>query len=177
MAVVSYLDNIPEIGNEVFIAPNAWLTGKVKIGDRSSLFFGVVMRGDIQRIIIGNESNFQEHCIVHTSRGLQDCTVGNRVTVGHGAILHGCTINDSCIIGMGAVILDGASIGKNCIVGAKSLVTMNTQIPEGSMVFGSPAKVIRKLTEKELKEIQDSADSYLKVSKNYREYFSAHPQN
>ncbi len=171
MPVIPYLEFVPEIAEDVFIAPNAWVTGKVSIGARSSLFFGVVARGDIQKIIIGSETNIQEHCIIHTSRGLQDCVIGNRVTIGHGAILHGCTVNDSCIIGMGAVILDGANIGKNCIIGAHSLVTMNTVIPEGHLAFGSPAKAVRKLTEREFKELQDSADSYLKVSKNYKSYF------
>jgi gamma-carbonic anhydrase len=175
MPVIPYLDHKPEIGNDVFIAPNAWVTGKTTLGDKSSLFFGVVMRGDIQRIIVGCETNFQEHCIVHTSRGLQDCTVGNRVTVGHGAILHGCCIEDYCIIGMGSVILDGAKISKNCIIGAQSIVTMNTVIPEGSLALGNPARVIRPLKANELKEIQDSADSYLKVAKNYMDYFRSNP--
>jgi len=170
MPLIPYLEHTPQVGEGVFIAPNAWVTGKVKIGARSSLFFGVVARGDIQNIIIGEETNLQEHCIVHTSRGLQDCVIGNRVTVGHGAILHGCTIKNSCIIGMGAIILDGAEVGENCIIGANSLITMNSKIPAGSMAFGSPAKVVRQLTEKELKEIQDSANSYLKVSGNYKNY-------
>lgn len=173
MPVIPYLEFTPQIGKDVFIAPNAWVTGKVKLGDRCSLFFGVVMRGDIQNIIIGSETNLQEHCIVHTSRGLQDCTIGSRVTVGHGAILHGCTIQDACIIGMGSVILDGAEISRNCIIGAQSIVTMNTKIPEGSLALGNPAKVVRKLNDKEIKEIQDSADSYLKVAKNYQAHFNS----
>ncbi len=173
MAIIPYLEHQPEISEDAFIAPNAWLTGKVIIGSKASVFFGVVARGDIQYIKIGAESNIQDNAVLHTSRGLKDLIIGKRVTVGHGAILHGCQISDSCIIGMGSTILDNAVIGSNCIIGANSLITMNTVIPEGSLAVGSPAKVVRKLTEKEITEIQASADSYLKVSANYKEYFKS----
>lgn len=175
MPLIPYKGINPVVGKDVFIAPNAWVTGKVTLGDEVSLFFGVVMRGDIQNIIIGEGTNLQEHCIVHTSRGLNDCVVGRYVTVGHGAILHGCRISDYCIIGMNSTILDDAEIGENCIIGANSLVSMRSKIPPGTLAFGSPAKPVRDLTEKELKEIRDSAQSYLNVSKEYREYFKANP--
>lgn len=171
MPLVPYLEFQPKVSKDVFIAPNAWVTGKVTLGERSSVFFGAVLRGDIQNIIIGEETNIQDNAVIHTSRGLQDCMIGKRVTVGHSAILHGCTIKDSCIIGMGVTILDGAEISSNCIIGANALVTMNTKIPEGSLAVGSPAKVVRKLSDKEIEEIQASANSYLKVSANYRSYF------
>lgn len=171
MAVVPYLEHSPEISDDAFIAPDSWITGKVIIGSRSSVFFGAVIRGDIQFVRIGNESNIQDNSVIHTSRGLQDCVIGNRVTVGHAAILHGCTIHDFCIIGMGTTILDGAEIGENCIIGANSLITMNTKIPAGHLALGSPAKAVRKLTDSELQEIQASADSYIKVASNYSAYF------
>ena len=171
MPVIPYLDHLPQIADDAFVAPNAWLTGKIIIESKASVFFGVVARGDIQFIKIGSESNIQDNAVIHTSRGLKDCIIGKRVTVGHNAILHGCQIHDSCIIGMGTTILDNAVIESNCIIGANSLVTMNTVIPEGSLALGSPAKVVRKLTEKEISEIQASADSYIKVSSNYKNYF------
>lgn len=171
MPLVPYLEHSPKIADDAFVAPDAWLTGKVTLGSKASVFFGVVARGDINNIIIGKESNVQDNAVIHTSRGLKDCIIGSRVTVGHGAILHGCQISDSCIIGMGSTILDNAEIASNCLIGANSLVTMNTIIPEGSLVMGSPAKVVRKLTTKEIDEIQASAESYLKVSARYREYF------
>ena len=172
MPLAPYLEHSPEIAADAFIAPNAWLTGRVTLESKASVFFGAVLRGDIQAIHIGAESNIQDNSILHTSRGMQDCSVGKRVTVGHGVILHGCTISDSCIIGMGSTILDNARISSNCIIGANSLVTMNTIIPECSLALGSPAKVVRKLTAKEIDEIQASAESYLKVSARYRQFFS-----
>lgn len=171
MAVIPFKDVVPEIGTEVFIAPTAWVTGKVTIKDNVSIFFGAALRGDIQKITIGTGTNLQEHVVVHTSTGLQDCVVGDYVTVGHGAIVHGCTVEDNCIIGMGSTILDGARIGKNSIVGAQALVPMNMQIPEGSMVLGVPAKVVRRLTEKEIEGIYESALHYIEVGGEYRRYF------
>jgi carbonic anhydrase/acetyltransferase-like protein (isoleucine patch superfamily) len=171
MPLVPYLEHTPKISDDSFIAPNAWLTGKVTVESKASVFFGVSARGDIQAIHIGKESNIQDNAVIHTSRGLKDCIIGSRVTVGHCAILHGCTVNDSVIIGMGSTVLDNAEIGSNCIIGANSLVTMNTKIPEGSLALGSPAKVIRKLTIKEIDEIQAAAESYLKVSARYKEFF------
>lgn len=172
MAIIPYQGAVPKIGAECFIAPDAWITGKVELADRVALFFGVVMRGDIQRIIVGAESNFQEHAVVHTSRGLKDCVVGKRVTVGHRAILHGCVVEDSCIIGMGSTILDNARIGRYCIVGANALITMNSVFAEGQLILGSPAKAVRALTQAERASIESSADSYLAVSKEYRQYFA-----
>ncbi|RIL10454.1 MAG: gamma carbonic anhydrase family protein, partial [Proteobacteria bacterium] len=107
MPVIAYQENKPQIGPECFIAPDAWVIGKAEIGDHVSIFFGAVIRGDIQAIKIGSGSNLQEHVMLHTSHGLQDCIVGEDVTVGHRAIIHGCTVRSSCIIGMGSVILDG----------------------------------------------------------------------
>lgn len=170
--VIPFKGHTPTIGNNVFIAPTAWVTGKVEIGDDCSLLFGAVLRGDIQRIIVGRGTNFQEHVTVHTSRGLNDCVIGDNVTVGHGAILHGCTVRDLCIIGMNSTILDEAEIGPNCIIGANSLVTMRTKIPPGTLALGSPARVIRDLTERELKELADSAASYREVGRAYAEHFS-----
>ena len=127
MAVISFADKTPQIAAPHFIAPDAWVIGDVTIAGLVSIFFHAVLRGDIEPISVGEGSNIQEHAMLHTSRGLGPCTVGKNVTIGHRAIIHGCTIEDSCIIGMGSVILDGAVIGKNSIVGAQALVESLTQ--------------------------------------------------
>jgi len=175
MPVIPYHDHTPQIGAEVFIAPNAWVTGKVTLSDRVSILFGAALRGDIQRIIIGQGSNIQDNAVIHTSRGLSDCVLGDFVTVGHCAVLHGCRVNHHCIIGMGSTILDDAIIEENCIIGANSLVTMRTVIPAGHLALGAPAKAVRRLNERELKELQDSADSYIKVGRVYRQWFENNP--
>jgi len=161
----------PELSPDVFVAPTAFITGRVTIGKESSVFFGASLRGDIQRIIVGERTNVQDNAVIHTSRGLHDCVIGNEVTIGHAAVLHGCIVRDRCIIGMGSIILDDAEIGENCIIGANTLVTMNTKIPPGSLAIGSPAKVVRNLSERELKELKDSAESYRIVSRSYLKYF------
>lgn len=167
MPIVSFKDHAPQIDPSAFIAPNAWVTGKVKIGERAAILFGAAIRGDIQRIFIGDESNVQDNAVLHTSRGLNDLIVGSRVTIGHGAILHGCKVNDLCIIGMGSIILDDAEVGPECIIGANSLVPMRMKIPPGTLAFGSPARVIRDLKPAELQELRDSAQSYVDVSREY----------
>lgn len=168
MPVIPYKQDLPKIADGVFVAPDAWITGRVTIEEDCSIFFAAALRGDIQRIIIGKGTNIQEHAVVHTSRGLQDCEIGSYVTVGHGAILHGCTVKDHCIIGMAATILDGATIGENVIIGAHSLVTMNTSIPPGKLALGAPAKVVRDLTSQEIQEIRASALHYIQVGREYR---------
>ncbi len=168
MPVIPYLDRVPKIAETAFIAPDAWITGSVFIEDDSSVFFGSCLRGDINPIRIGKGTNIQELAILHTSRGLGDCILGNYVTIGHGAILHGCEVKDNCLIGMGVTILDNAVIGEYCLVGANSLVTMNTIIPPGSMVYGNPAKVVRLLTEAEMRGIEENAAHYVRVSRNYK---------
>lgn len=171
MPVIPFESETPQIAEGVFIAPDAWVIGKVQLGENVSVFFSTVLRGDIQRISVGAGSNLQEHSLLHTSSGLGDCTVGENVTVGHRAILHGCSVRDNCIIGMGSTILDGAIIGENCIVGANSLVTMNVEIPAGHLALGSPAKAVRKLSPAEIKEIFQSATHYRQLGKHYRSSF------
>jgi carbonic anhydrase/acetyltransferase-like protein (isoleucine patch superfamily) len=168
MAIIPYLNNAPKINEQHFIAPDAWVIGEVTIAPLVSIFFGAVLRGDINPIYVGKGSNIQENAMLHTSQGLGPCTVGENVTIGHHAIIHGCTIADNCIIGMGSVILDGAKIGKNCIIGAQALVPMNAVIPDGSLVVGVPAKVLRPISEEQRQSIIDSALSYQKTGANYR---------
>ena len=132
----------PIIHPDAYIAPNATVVGNVRIGAGSSVFFGSVLRGDREPITIGDDTNIQDNCVLHEEFG-HPVSVGSRVTVGHGAILHSCTIGDETLIGMGAIILNGAVIGSHCVVGAGALVTQNTVIPDGSLVYGSPAEAYR----------------------------------
>lgn len=149
----------PDIHPSVFVAPGAVVRGDVQLAAGSSVFYNAVLRGDRAAISIGEGTNIQDNCVVHVEYDLP-VTVGKNVTVGHGAILHGCTIGDETLIGMGAIVLNGAKIGKNCLIGAGALVTQNAVIPDGSMVIGSPAKVKRPLTEAEMASVRQSAADY-----------------
>ncbi len=162
----------PKIHKSSFIAPNAWVTGNVTLGKNVSVFFGTTIRGDINEIVVGEGSNIQDGSMLHTTNNLSTCIIGKHVTIGHHVIVHGAQIDDLCIVGMGSTILDNAKIGKNCLIGANSLVTMNTVIPEGTLAFGNPAKVIRDLTDDEIRHFQVSADNYIKTSQKYKLVFS-----
>lgn len=167
MAVIPFKGTSPRIAPTAFIAPDAWVIGAVSIGEGSSVFFNAVIRGDIQPISIGRETNLQEHVLVHTSHGMAPVTVGDRVTVGHRAIIHGCTIGNNTLIGMGATILDDAVIGDNCIIGAHTLVTKGSTIPPSSMVVGTPGRVLRPLTDAEIAELATSALGYVQLASEY----------
>ena len=149
----------PIIHPDAYIAPNATVVGNVRIGAGSSVFFGSVLRGDREPITIGDDTNIQDNCVLHEEFG-HPVSVGSRVTVGHGAILHSCTIGDETLIGMGAIILNGAVIGSHCVVGAGALVTQNTVIPDGSLVYGSPARVKGQLDESTIEDIRQNAGAY-----------------
>ena len=149
----------PVIHPTAFVAPNATLRGDISLAADSSVFYGAVLRGDTASITIGEGSNIQDNCVVHVDPGLP-VTVGKNVTVGHGAILHGCTVGDETLIGMGAIVLNGAQIGKSCLIGAGALVTQNAVIPDGCMAVGSPARVRRPLTPEEMDGLRQSAADY-----------------
>ncbi len=158
--------NVPEINTDSWVAPNAIIIGKVKLEKNSSIWFNAVLRGDIEKIVIGEKSNIQDGSVLHTDPGYP-LTVGKGVTVGHMVMLHGCEISDDTLIGIGSIILNKAKIGKNCIIGANTLVTENKVIPDNSLVLGSPGKVVRKVTEDEIKVIRENAKHYVKNSKRY----------
>jgi carbonic anhydrase/acetyltransferase-like protein (isoleucine patch superfamily) len=166
--IYKYKDEKPEIHESCFIAPSADIIGSVSIGKESSVWFGVVIRGDGNYIKIGKGSNIQDNSIVHINSQSSPTIIGDNVTVGHGVILHGCKLEDNCLIGMGATILDGAIIGQNTLIGAGSIVTGGKKIPEGVLCLGTPAKVIRKLTEEEVQEIKEAAKHYVMLSKDYK---------
>lgn len=159
-----FLHAKPQIAEAAFVASNATLIGDVRLGRDSSVFYGAVLRGDIETIRIGEGTNVQDGCIIHLADDL-GATVGAYCTVGHAAIIHACTIGDLCLVGMQAVILDGAEIGDECLIGAGALVTSRTKIPPRSLVLGSPAKVVRQLTETEILSLRASADKYITVSR------------
>ena len=166
--IISYNGRMPDIEKAAFVADNAAVTGDVTLGKDSSVWFSAVIRGDGPHIEIGEESNIQDGCVLHADEGFP-LTVGNSVTVGHGAILHGCTVGDNTLIGMGAIVLNGAVIGKNCIVGAGSLVTGGKVFEDGLLILGSPAKALRRLTEEELARCRLPADHYVEQAKEYAE--------
>ena len=159
-----FLHSKPQIEEASFVASNATLIGDVRLGRDSSVFYGAVLRGDIETIRIGEGTNVQDGCIIHLADDL-GATVGAYCTIGHAAIIHACTIGDLCLVGMQAVILDGAEIGDECLIGAGALVTSRTKIPPRSLVLGSPAKVVRPLTEAKILSLRASADKYITVSR------------
>lgn len=154
------------VHESAFLAPGCFVLGAVDLGAESSIWFGAVLRGDINRIMIGAQSNVQDGSVLHVSDDFA-CILGQRVTVGHGAVVHACTIGDEVLIGMGAIILDGAVIGARSIVAAGALVTKGMQVPEGSLVMGSPARVVRPLTEAEQRSNVDLALKYVEISRRY----------
>ncbi|MCP4133975.1 MAG: gamma carbonic anhydrase family protein [bacterium] len=150
-----------------FIANNATLIGSIIIEKDASIWFNVVIRADMDTIVIGEGSNIQDGSVLHTDKG-KKLTIGKRVTVGHKAMLHGCTIGDDSLIGINSVILNGAVIGKNCLIGANALVTEGKVIPDRSLVVGSPAQILREVTEADIKSIEDAAAHYIKNFKDYK---------
>lgn len=151
-----------------FVAENATVRGDVTAGKGSSIFFGAVVRSELVPITIGENTNIQDNCILHADAGFP-LTVGSGCTIGHGAILHGCTVGDNTLIGMGTTVLNGAVIGRDCIVGAGSLVPQGMVIPDGSMAFGSPAKIRRPLTEEEIANNRGAAALYCREAAEYAE--------
>jgi len=156
----AFLRKLPVLGKGVYIARGAVVVGDVTLGDGVSVWYNAVLRGDLNRIVVGADSNIQDNAVLHLADNFP-CLLGQRVTVGHSAVVHACTIGDECLIGMGAVILDGAELGEQCLVGAKALVTQNSKIPPGSLVLGAPAKVVRPLTPEERGGLKYWADKYV----------------
>jgi carbonic anhydrase/acetyltransferase-like protein (isoleucine patch superfamily) len=159
----TFLRKKPTIGKNVYIAKGAVVFGDVTLGDHSSIWYNAVARGDINRIVVGHHTNIQDNSVLHLADDYP-CIVGNYVTIGHSAIVHACAIGDEVLVGMGATILDGATIGDQCLIGANSLITVGTKIPAGSLVLGSPAKVVRKLTSKERAKLKTWAQKYVRYA-------------
>ncbi len=162
-----FRDMRPEVGQGTFIAETAAVIGDVVVGARSSIWYGAVLRGDVFSIRVGDETSIQDNTVIHVTGGKHATHVGSRVTVGHAVILHGCTVGDLCVIGMGSTVLDRAEIGDGSIVGAGALVTPGTKIPSGVLAVGSPARVKRPLTDEERASLHESADHYVALAAAY----------
>ena len=158
---------MPTLGRDVFLAPSATLVGKVVLGDESSVWFGAVLRGDVGSIAVGARSNIQDLTMVHMTLGISDTRIGDDVTIGHSAVLHGCDIGDRCLIGMGSVLLDNVKVGDECVIAAESLLPQRMVVPPRSLVMGRPARVIRPVNEQELSMGVEGARRYLEYAKKY----------
>lgn len=162
--IESFLGVAPDVEDAGYVAHTAVVIGDVTLGKGASVWHHCTLRGDVNWIRVGPETNVQDHTVVHVTHGTAPTDIGARVTIGHGAILHGCTIQDEVLVGMGATILDHADIGQHSIVGAQALVTKGTEIPPRSLVLGQPAEVVRELTDEEVASIQEGAENYLRYS-------------
>ena len=154
--------------DSIVICPGAQVLGKVELGENVSIWHGAVVRGDTDSITIGNNSNVQDNCVVHCTKGFP-VVIGENVSVGHGAVVHGCRLDDNVLIGMNATVLNGAHISKNSIVGAGAVVSEGKDFPENSLILGVPAKVVKELSAEQVQMIQNNADNYVKLSKQYKE--------
>lgn len=167
--IASFEEYVPTIADSAFIAPSADVMGRVTLGEDSSVWYGCVLRGDVATITIGARTNIQDLSVVHVTGGVFDTIIGDDVTVGHRAILHGCSIAHHVLVGMGAVITDGAILEPYCMVGAGAVVSPNTRIPEGFLALGVPAKVVRPITEMERAQIDASAQAYAALARSHRD--------
>jgi carbonic anhydrase/acetyltransferase-like protein (isoleucine patch superfamily) len=158
----------PKLGRDVFVAESATVIGDVHLGDEAGVWFGAVLRGDYMPIRVGARTNVQDNAVVHITAGINGATIGDDVTVGHSAIVHGCTVGNLCLIGMGSVVLDGANIGDESFVAAGSLVTPGTIVPPRSFVMGRPAKVVRPVRDEDLAWIRASAAAYVTHAREFR---------
>ncbi len=156
----------PSVHEEAWVAPGVTLVGKVEIGPRANVWYGTVMRGDMDRITLGARSNIQDGCVVHTDYGIPT-VVGEGVSVGHRAVLHGCAIGDEVLVGMGAILLNGARIGAGCLIAAGTVVLEGTEIPPNSLVAGVPGKIRRELTEEERERVRLNAEHYLGLAASH----------
>lgn len=167
MAVYELDGMTPRVADSAWVADSAEVMGNVELAEDASVWFGAVLRGDNDPITIGPGTNVQDGSVLHSDFG-QPLTLGARVTVGHKVMLHGCTIGDESLIGIGAVVLNGARIGRNCLVGAGSLVTEGKEFPDGSMIIGSPAKVVRQLTPEQIEGLRKSAQGYVENARRFK---------
>jgi carbonic anhydrase/acetyltransferase-like protein (isoleucine patch superfamily) len=164
--VIYGLGSVPQLGQDCFVADNATLVGEVTLGDRCSIWFNAVLRGDIEAIHIGDETNIQDASVLHTDEGFP-LQLGHRVTVGHKAMLHGCSIADGSLVGINAVVLNGVKIGRDCLIGANALVTEGKIIPDRSLVLGSPGRVVRSLSGADVTMLRESARHYVEIAERY----------
>jgi carbonic anhydrase/acetyltransferase-like protein (isoleucine patch superfamily) len=171
MAIYKIGEHSPDVDASAYVTDSASVIGNVQLAANTSIWFGAALRGDNERISIGEGSNVQECAVLHTDMGYP-LTVGKNVTIGHQAMLHGCTVGDGSLIGIQAVVLDGAKIGKNCLVAAGALVTSGKEFPDNSLIMGSPAKAVRELTDKQMSDIQKGVQTYIERAAYFRQQLS-----
>jgi carbonic anhydrase/acetyltransferase-like protein (isoleucine patch superfamily) len=167
--ILAYEGKAPRLAPSAFVAEGSVVTGDVEIGEDSSIWFGTVIRGDVNHVRIGARTNIQDQSMVHVTGGTHPTSVGDDVTVGHRAVLHGCTVHDRSLVGIGAIVLDGAVVGPDAMVGAGALVPPGMVVPPGTLVLGAPAKVKRALTAEEIAGLRASAASYVRRAATYRQ--------
>ena len=160
---------MPRIASSAYIDASAQITGDVEIGERSSVWLNVSVRGDVNYVRIGNETSIQDNTVLHVERDIYPCIIGNRVTVGHRAVLHGCVVEDEVLIGIGAIVLNGAKIGTGAVVAAGALVPERMEVPANSLVMGAPAKVRREVTPEERKRFARNCNNYVELTAIYKE--------
>ena len=156
-----YLDSYPKLGQNIFLASGVKIIGDVEIGDNSSVWYNSVIRGDVHYVKIGSQTNIQDCSMLHVTNGKYPLNIGNKVTIGHCVKLHGCTLEDLCFIGIGAIVLDGAVVQKNSMVAAGAVVKQNFVVPSGKLAAGVPAKIVRDLTDEEIADFEKSAERYM----------------
>ncbi len=166
MTLIEIAGKRPQIANDCFIAENANVAGDVQLFAGVSVWFGASIRAEFEKIRIGSHSNVQDSCTIHTDEGFP-CFIGDNVSIGHGAIIHGATVGSNCLVGMGAILLNGSKVGDNSIVGAGALLTQGAEFPERSLILGSPAKSTRVVTEKEIEKIANNAEHYDRFRATY----------
>ncbi len=167
-SILPYRGKSPKLADDVFVANGAQLIGDLEIGAGSSIWFNTVVRGDVHYIRIGERTNIQDNSTVHVTGKKFPCIIGSDITIGHNALLHACTVEDMCLIGMGAIVLDGAVISRESLVGAGALVTPGKTFAPRSLIIGSPARAVRTLTDAEIQGLRDSANEYVKTALSYR---------
>jgi carbonic anhydrase/acetyltransferase-like protein (isoleucine patch superfamily) len=167
MAIYSIGDHAPTVSATAWVAPGATVLGRIVLADGASIWFGAVLRGDNEPIVIGAGSNVQENAVLHTDMGFP-LTIGRHVTIGHQAMLHGCTVGDGSLIGIQAIVLNGARIGRECLIGAGALIPEGREIPDRSVVLGSPGKVVRTLTDADVARIRAGSDGYVARAAQFR---------
>lgn len=165
--ILPYKNILPKLGKDVWIADNAIVAGDIEMGEESNVWFGVMMRGDVHEIRIGKRTNIQDNAVVHVTRGVSGTYIGDEVTVGHGAILHACTIEDRCLVGMGAIILDQAKMKAGSMLAAGAVLTPRKTVPSGQLWGGNPARYMRDMTDEEKAFLPKSADNYVRLAKEY----------
>ena len=166
--IMNYDGVSPALGRDVFVAPNATVLGSVALGDNASVWYGAVLRGDVGSITVGARTNIQDLSVVHVTTDQFNTVLGDDVTVGHRVILHGCTLRDRILVGMGSILMDGVVVEEDSLIGAGTLLTPGTHIPSGSLVLGSPGRVVRPLRDDERDEIRRSAEHYIAVAARHR---------